>query len=123
MLGRDDERTSHVAAGDTLHTYAMPAAPCSSTVESYPTVRRIGSCASSSSPRRRSGEVPGHRSAGHGGNAPGGVQVRHFLPARDASAADCLWEAKSLDAIRDETFGRVASSAPPARSHDSRCRL
>jgi hypothetical protein len=28
-----------------------------------------------------------------------GVQLRHFLPARDASAADCLWEAESLDAL------------------------
>lgn len=36
-----------------------------------------------------------------GGNAPPGVQVFHFLPARDASAADCLWEADSLDALRD----------------------
>jgi hypothetical protein len=27
--------------------------------------------------------------------------VRHFLPARDASAADCLWEVESLDALRD----------------------
>jgi hypothetical protein len=36
-----------------------------------------------------------------GGNAPTGVQVRHFLPARDASAADCLWEVESLDALRD----------------------
>ena len=35
-----------------------------------------------------------------GGNAPPGVEVRHFLPARDASAADCLWEAESLDALR-----------------------
>jgi hypothetical protein len=36
-----------------------------------------------------------------GGSAPPGVVVRHFLPARDASAADCLWEAESLDALRD----------------------
>jgi hypothetical protein len=36
-----------------------------------------------------------------GGNAPPGVTVFHFLPARDASAADCLWEAPSLDALRD----------------------
>jgi hypothetical protein len=35
-----------------------------------------------------------------GGNAPAGVQVRHFLPARDASAADCLWEVESLAALR-----------------------
>jgi hypothetical protein len=36
-----------------------------------------------------------------GGSAPAGVEVRHFLPARDASSADCLWEAQSLDALRD----------------------
>jgi hypothetical protein len=36
-----------------------------------------------------------------GGNAPSDVEVFHFLPARDASAADCLWEAPSLDALRD----------------------
>ena len=35
------------------------------------------------------------------GNAPPGVQVHHFLPARDASAADCLWKSESLDALRD----------------------
>lgn len=36
-----------------------------------------------------------------GGNAPSGVQVSHFLPARDASAADCLWETESLVTLRD----------------------
>jgi hypothetical protein len=36
-----------------------------------------------------------------GGNAPSGVKVFQFLPASDASAADCLWEADSLDALRD----------------------
>lgn len=35
------------------------------------------------------------------GNAPPGVDVRHFLPARDASAADCLWKAESVDVLRD----------------------
>ena len=35
-----------------------------------------------------------------GGNAPDGVEVLHFLPARDASAADCLWQTKSLEALR-----------------------
>jgi len=35
-----------------------------------------------------------------GGNAPDGVVVKLFLPARDASAADCLWDAPSLDALR-----------------------
>ena len=35
-----------------------------------------------------------------GDNAPAGVIVKHFLPARDASAADCLWETPSLDLLR-----------------------
>jgi hypothetical protein len=35
------------------------------------------------------------------GNAPSGVALHHFLPSRDASAADCLWEPESLDALRD----------------------
>jgi hypothetical protein len=35
------------------------------------------------------------------GNAPPGVHVRHFLPARDASAADCLWNTESLNTLRD----------------------
>jgi hypothetical protein len=34
-------------------------------------------------------------------NAPPEVQLSYFLPARDASAADCLWKAGSLDALRD----------------------
>lgn len=33
--------------------------------------------------------------------APPGAKVRQFLPARDASAADCLWESESLDALRE----------------------
>jgi hypothetical protein len=35
------------------------------------------------------------------GNAPPDAQVRYFLPARDASAADCLWEAESVGQLRD----------------------
>jgi hypothetical protein len=35
------------------------------------------------------------------GNAPAGAQVRHFLPARDASVVDCLWETESVDTLRD----------------------
>lgn len=48
------------------------------------------------------------------GHAPPDVQVRQFLPARDASAADCLWETQSLDALRDyldeATRGSCANS-------------
>jgi hypothetical protein len=35
------------------------------------------------------------------GNAPRGVQVHQFLPAQDASAADCLLETESFDVLRD----------------------
>jgi hypothetical protein len=34
-------------------------------------------------------------------NAPPDAKVHQFLPARDASAADCLWESESPDALRD----------------------
>jgi hypothetical protein len=34
------------------------------------------------------------------GNAPAGCRVRYFLPATDTSAADCLWDAESLDLLR-----------------------
>jgi hypothetical protein len=51
-----------------------------------------------------------------GGNAPAGVQVRHFLPARDASAADCLWEVESLGALQREHVlrGRLGARTGPA---------
>ena len=32
---------------------------------------------------------------------PPGTQVRQFFPADDASSAVCLWEADSIDAVRD----------------------
>ena len=35
------------------------------------------------------------------GNAPPSAQILYFLPARDASAADCLWESGSLDELRE----------------------
>jgi hypothetical protein len=41
-------------------------------------------------------------------NAPAGVRPRHFHPSRDLSAATCLWEADSVDAVReyiDSTLG------------------
>lgn len=34
------------------------------------------------------------------GNSPPGARVLFFLPARDTSAADCLWEAESADELR-----------------------
>jgi hypothetical protein len=33
--------------------------------------------------------------------APPGVELRQFFPSEDASAAICLWEADSLDAVRN----------------------
>lgn len=47
------------------------------------------------------------------GNAPAGLEVHHFLPARDASVADCLWEAPSLDGLRgylDEATRGIAEN-------------
>jgi hypothetical protein len=35
------------------------------------------------------------------GGAPPGVQGRQFFPATDGSAATCLWEADSVDTLRD----------------------
>jgi hypothetical protein len=35
------------------------------------------------------------------GNAPPSAQLRHFLPARDVSAADCLWDVESVETLRD----------------------
>jgi hypothetical protein len=36
-----------------------------------------------------------------GTGGPPGVQVRQFLPAQDASVAVCLWEADSIESVRD----------------------
>jgi hypothetical protein len=35
-----------------------------------------------------------------GGGGPPGTQVRQFLPATDGSAAFCVWETGSMDALR-----------------------
>jgi hypothetical protein len=35
------------------------------------------------------------------GGGPPGVQGRQFFPSRDHSVAVCLWEADSVDALRD----------------------
>ena len=34
-------------------------------------------------------------------NAPAGVVPRQFCPSKDLSAATCVWEAGSVDAVRD----------------------
>ena len=36
-----------------------------------------------------------------GGGGPPGTQVRQFFPYKDRSAAICLWETQSIDALRD----------------------
>jgi hypothetical protein len=36
-----------------------------------------------------------------GGAGPSGTQVWQFFPYKDGSAADCLWETHSIDALRD----------------------
>ena len=35
-----------------------------------------------------------------GAGGPPGTQVRQFLPAKDGSAAFCVWETGSMDALR-----------------------
>jgi hypothetical protein len=35
-----------------------------------------------------------------GGGGPPGTQVRQFFPYKDGSAAICLWETGSIDALR-----------------------
>lgn len=35
------------------------------------------------------------------GGAPPGVQTQQFFPSQDSSVAVCLWEADSIDAVRD----------------------
>lgn len=35
------------------------------------------------------------------GGGPPGVQGRQFFPSQDRSAAVCLWEADSIDTLRD----------------------
>lgn len=34
-------------------------------------------------------------------NGPSGVRGRQFFPSQDRSAAVCLWEGDSIDAVRD----------------------
>jgi hypothetical protein len=35
------------------------------------------------------------------GNAPSGVRALQFCPSQDHGTAVCLWEAESIDALRD----------------------
>ncbi len=40
-------------------------------------------------------------------NLPSGVQLHHCLPNRDGSQAVCVWEADSVERVRDIVEGAV----------------
>jgi hypothetical protein len=44
-------------------------------------------------------------------NAPPGVVPRQFCPSKDLSAATCLWEAGSVDALRDYIDSTLGDSS------------
>ena len=47
-------------------------------------------------------------------NAPAGVRPRQFCPSKDLSAATCLWEGDSVDAVReyiDSTLGDASENS------------
>ena len=44
-------------------------------------------------------------------NAPPGVRPRQFFPSKDLSAATCLWEADSVDAVRAYIDGTLGDSS------------
>jgi hypothetical protein len=44
-------------------------------------------------------------------NAPPGVIPRQFCPSKDLSVATCVWEADSIDAVRDYTDGTLGDSS------------
>ena len=44
-------------------------------------------------------------------NAPPGVVPRQFCPSRDLSAATCVWEAGSVDAVRDYIDSMLGDSS------------
>ena len=46
-----------------------------------------------------------------GEGAPSGVRVREFYPSQDRSAATCLWEADSLDAVRQYVESTLGDSS------------
>lgn len=45
-----------------------------------------------------------------GEDAPPGVRVREFYPSQDRSAATCLWESDSLEAVRDYVDSTLGDS-------------
>jgi hypothetical protein len=46
-----------------------------------------------------------------GENAPPGVQGRQFYPGQDRIAAVCLWEADSIDAVREYVDSATGESS------------
>jgi hypothetical protein len=44
-------------------------------------------------------------------NAPAGVVPRQFCPSEDLSAATCVWEAHSVDAVRDYIDSTLGDSS------------
>jgi hypothetical protein len=44
-------------------------------------------------------------------NAPPGVVPRQFCPSKDLSAATCIWEASSVDAVRDHIDSTLGDSS------------
>ena len=43
--------------------------------------------------------------------APPGVRLHEFYPSRDMSAATCLWEGNSVDAVRDYVDSTLGDAA------------
>ena len=46
-----------------------------------------------------------------GNGAPAGVQVREFYPSRDQADVFCLWEADSLEDVRDYVDATLGDSS------------
>jgi hypothetical protein len=44
-------------------------------------------------------------------NAPPGVAPRQFCPSKDLSAGTCVWDAVSLDAVRDYVDSTLGDSS------------
>ena len=44
-------------------------------------------------------------------NAPPGVQSRQFCPSEDMTAATCLWEADSVEAVQEYVDSKLGDSS------------
>jgi hypothetical protein len=44
-------------------------------------------------------------------NAPAGAIPRQFCPSKDLSVATCVWEADSIDTVRDYVDGTLGDSS------------